>query len=238
MIYNTNNNTNKDQAEIDKFSKLAAHWWNPQGELKTLHDINPLRLSYINTHASIKNKKILDIGCGGGILAESMAKCGAQVTGIDLSEDVLRVAQLHQKNNTNQVNYLLTSAEELARDPAEKFDIVTCLELLEHVPDPISIIKAAAKLVKPNGQLFFSTINRTIKSYLFAIVGAEYLLKMLPKNTHDFAKFIRPSELAEWARQANLTVNDITGITYNPLTKQYQLNKNISVNYLLYLRKI
>ena len=229
---------NKDQTEINKFSKLAAHWWNPQGELKTLHDINPLRLSYINTHASIKNKKILDIGCGGGILAESMAKCGAEVTGIDLSEEVLRVAELHQQNNTTQVNYLLTSVEEFARDHAKEFDIVTCLELLEHVPDPISIVKAAAKLVKPNGQLFFSTINRTIKSYLFAIVGAEYLLKILPKNTHDFAKFIRPSELAEWARQANLTVNDIMGITYNPLTKQYQLNKNISVNYLLYLRNI
>ena len=229
---------NKDQTEINKFSKLAAHWWNPQGELKTLHDINPLRLSYINTHASIKNKKILDIGCGGGILAESMAKCGAEVTGIDLSEEVLRVAELHQQNNTTQVNYLLTSVEEFARDHAKDFDIVTCLELLEHVPDPISIVKAAAKLVKPNGQLFFSTINRTIKSYLFAIVGAEYLLKILPKNTHDFAKFIRPSELAEWARQANLTVNDIMGITYNPLTKQYQLNKNISVNYLLYLRNI
>ncbi|MCC2666153.1 MAG: bifunctional 3-demethylubiquinol 3-O-methyltransferase/2-polyprenyl-6-hydroxyphenol methylase [Gammaproteobacteria bacterium] len=227
---------NRDQTEIAKFAKLAAHWWDPQGALKTLHDINPLRLHYIDTTASLQNKKVLDIGCGGGILAESMAKRGAEVTGIDLSEEVLHVAKLHQQKSHTPVNYFLASAEEFALNHAQEFDIVTCLELLEHVPDPLSILKAATTLVKPGGQLFFSTLNRTIQSYLFAIVGAEYLLKILPKNTHDFAKFIRPSELAEWARQAALTVHDIVGITYNPLTKQYQLSKNISVNYLMYLK--
>lgn len=224
---------NMDKTEIAKFAKLATHWWDPQGELKTLHDINPLRLKYIDEQASLKGKKVLDIGCGGGILAESMEKQGAQVTGIDLGEDMLQAARLHQETSKTQVNYLLTSAEEFAVTHAHEFDVVTCLELLEHVPDPSSIINSAAKLVKPGGQVFFSTVNRNIKSYLFAIVGAEYVLKILPKNTHDFAKFIRPSELAEWARKTGLTVKDIAGITYNPFIKEYKLGKDISVNYLV-----
>lgn len=228
---------NVDKIEIAKFDKLAADWWNPQGKLKTLHDINPLRLTYIDENASLKGKKVLDIGCGGGILAESMEKQGAQVTGIDLGEDALQAARLHQEKSKTHVNYLLTSAEEFAVTHANEFDVVTCLELLEHVPDPTSIINSAAKLVKPGGQVFFSTVNRNIKSYLFAIVGAEYLLKMLPKNTHDFAKFIRPSELAEWARKTGLVVKDIVGMTYNPFTKEYKLSKDVSVNYLIYLQR-
>jgi 2-polyprenyl-6-hydroxyphenyl methylase/3-demethylubiquinone-9 3-methyltransferase len=226
---------NIDQTEIAKFAKLAAHWWDTQGELKTLHDINPLRLGYINFKAPLKDKAVLDIGCGGGILAESMDKSGAHVTAIDMCEDALMAAQQHQQKSGTHVNYLLSSAEEFATQHPAAFDIVTCLELLEHVPDPASIIQAATKLVKPGGQLFFSSINRNAKSYLFAIVGAEYLLKLLPKNTHDFAKFIRPSELAEWARQAGLTVNDITGMTYNIFTKQYKLVPDVAVNYLMHL---
>jgi len=224
---------NRDTTEIAKFAKLATHWWDPQGELKTLHDINPLRLKYIDENAFLKGKKVLDIGCGGGILAESMAKQGAHVTGIDLGEDTLQAARLHQETSQTHVNYLLTSAEELAVTHAHEFDVITCLELLEHVPDPSSIINAAAKLVRPGGQVFFSTVNRNVKSYLFAIVGAEYVLKMLPKNTHDFAKFIRPSELAEWVRKAGLTVKDIAGMTYNPFLKEYKLGKDVSVNYLM-----
>ncbi len=222
-----------DKIEIAKFAKLAAHWWDPQGQLRTLHDINPLRLNYIDEKTSLEGKKVLDIGCGGGILSESMAKQGAHVTGIDLGEEALQAAQAHQEKSNTNVNYLLISAEELAMTHAHAFDVVTCLELLEHVPDPTSIIHAAAKLVKPGGQVFFSTLNRNVKSYLFAIVGAEYLLKMLPKNTHDFAKFIRPSELAEWTRQAGLVVSDITGMSYNPFTKEYSLSRDVSVNYLV-----
>ncbi|MCD6038664.1 MAG: ubiG [Gammaproteobacteria bacterium] len=228
---------NIDKTEIEKFSKLAADWWNPEGEMKTLHGINPLRLKYINEKISLKGKKVLDIGCGGGILSESMQTYGAEVTGIDLSEAALEIAKLHQEKNTTHVNYLLISAEEFATDHPHQFDVITCLELLEHVPDPTSIIHAAAKLVRPGGHLFFSTVNRNIKSYLFAIVGAEYLLKILPKNTHDFAKFIRPSELAEWSRQAGLLVNDITGMSYNPFTKEYKLSSDVSVNYLMYLER-
>ncbi len=228
---------NIDQAEIAKFAKLASHWWNPQGELKTLHDINPLRLQYINEKAPLKGKKVLDLGCGGGILAESMDHCGAMVTGIDLGMDALQAAKFHQEKSNTHVNYLLISAEEFAITHANQFDIVTCLELLEHVPDPSSIIYAAATLVKPGGHVFFSTLNRNIKSYLFAIVGAEYVLKMLPKNTHDFAKFIRPSELAEWARIAALEVSDITGMSYNPFTKEYKLSEDVSINYLMCLTR-
>jgi 2-polyprenyl-6-hydroxyphenyl methylase/3-demethylubiquinone-9 3-methyltransferase len=224
---------NIDKAEITKFTKLAAQWWDPQGELKTLHDINPLRLSYIQEKTCLTGKKVLDIGCGGGLLAEKMQHYGAQVTGIDLSEEALEAAKAHQEKNNTHVDYLLTSAEEFATTHASEFDSITCLELLEHVPDPASLILAAATLVKPGGHVFFSTLNRNIKSYFFAIVGAEYLLKMLPKNTHDFAKFIRPSELTAWARKAGLVVNDITGMSYNPLTKEYTLGKDISVNYLI-----
>jgi 2-polyprenyl-6-hydroxyphenyl methylase/3-demethylubiquinone-9 3-methyltransferase len=228
---------NIDQTEIEKFAKLASHWWNPQGELKTLHDINPLRLQYITEKVSLKDKKVLDIGCGGGILAESMDHCGALVTGIDLGAEALQAAEFHQKTSKTNVSYKLVSAEEFATTHAGQFDVITCLELLEHVPDPLSIIQAAATLLKPGGHVFFSTLNRTVKSYLFAIVGAEYVLKILPKNTHDFSKFIRPSELAEWARQSHLTVNDITGMNYNPLTKECKLSENVSINYLMCLTK-
>lgn len=228
---------NIDQTEIEKFAKLASHWWNPEGELKSLHDINPLRLGYITKQVSLTGKKVLDLGCGGGILSESMDRSGAIVTGIDLGEEALQAARFHQEKSNTHVDYLLISAEEFAATHAGQFDVVTCLELLEHVPDPASIIHAAAKLVKPGGHVFFSTLNRNMKSYLFAIVGAEYVLKMLPKNTHDYAKFIRPSELGEWARQAKLAVKDIVGMTYNPFTKEYKLGDDVSVNYMMCLTK-
>ncbi len=229
--------TNIDPNEIAKFAKLASHWWNPQGELKTLHDINPLRLQYIKDHAPLKGKKVVDMGCGGGILSESMNQCGAEVTGIDLGADALQAAKYHQEKSNTHVDYLLISAEEFAMAHPHEFDVVTCLELLEHVPDPVSIVESAAKLVKPGGYVFFSTLNRNLKSYLFAIVGAEYVLRMLPKNTHDFAKFIRPSELSVWGRKVGLHVNDITGMSYNPLTKEYKLTEDVSVNYLMCLTK-
>lgn len=228
---------NIDQAEIAKFAKLASHWWDPQGELKTLHDINPLRLGYITEQVSLSGKKVLDIGCGGGILAESMDRCGAEVTGIDLGEEALKAARFHQKNSDTHVDYLLISAEEFAATHAGEFDVVTCLELLEHVPDPVSIIQAAASLVKPGGWVFFSTLNRNVKAYLFAIVGAEYVLRMLPKNTHDFAKFIRPSELGEWGRKAGLSVRGMAGLSYNPFTKEYKVGDDVSVNYMMCLTK-
>lgn len=230
-------NLNIDHAEIAKFSELSAHWWDRQGELKTLHEINPLRLNYINSQAPLHGKTVLDVGCGGGILAESMAKLGANVTGIDMSESALNVAKLHQHESGTHVEYFLSTAEQFAKDYENQFDIVTCLEMLEHVPNPLSIIQACARLVKPSGHLFFSTLNRNIKSYFFAIVGAEYILQMLPKNTHDFAKFIRPSELTEWSRNTGLKVVSITGITYNVFTKEYKLSADVSVNYLMHLIK-
>lgn len=228
---------NIDPSEIAKFSQSAAHWWDPVGEFKTLHEINPLRINFINQKVSLTGKKVLDVGCGGGILAESMAKIGAAVTGIDMSEAALNVAKLHQHESEVQIDYRLITAEEIAAEQAEKYDVVTCLEMLEHVPDPSSIINACAKLVKPGGDIFFSTLNRNIKSYLFAILGAEYLLKLLPKNTHDFAKFIRPSELHAWIRNAGLSVVEMIGLGYHPITKQYFLQENISVNYLVHAKK-
>lgn len=231
------NKLNVDSAEIAKFSDLAAHWWDTQGQFKSLHDINPLRLAYIDEKATLAGKTVADIGCGGGILAESMAKLGAKVTGIDMSEAALKVAKLHQLESYTNVNYQLMTAEALAAEQAGQFDIVTCLEMLEHVPDPAAIIRACATLVKPDGQVFFSTLNRNMKAYLFAVVGAEYILKLLPRNTHDFAKFIRPSELAAWSREAGLTVCDMIGLTYNPLTKVYKLTPDVSVNYMVQLRK-
>lgn len=228
---------NIDQAEIAKFAKFASHWWNPKGELKTLHDINPLRLQYITEQVSLSGKKVLDLGCGGGILAESMDHCGAVVTGLDLGEEALQAARFHQQSSGTHVDYLFTSAEEFAETHAGEFDVVTCLEMLEHVPNPASIIQAAARLVKPGGHVFFSTLNRNIKAYLFAIVGAEYVLRMLPKNTHDFAKFIRPSELVEWSRMAGLSVRGMVGLGYNPFTKEYKLGEDVSVNYMMCLVK-
>ncbi len=228
---------NIDTSEIAKFSASAAHWWDTEGEFKTLHDINPLRLNYINKKAPLNGKTVVDIGCGGGILSESMAKLGAHVTGIDMSQAALNVAKLHQLESNVEMEYLLSTAEELASQRPAQYDVVTCLEMLEHVPDPISVIQACAKLVKPDGHVFFSTLNRNLKSYLFAIIGAEYILKLLPHSTHDFAKFIRPSELSEWSRQAGLSVKDMIGIHYNIFTKQFSLNDDVSVNYLVHLNK-
>lgn len=230
--------SNIDHDEIAKFSRLSAQWWDLQGDCKTLHDINPLRVKYILDKTPLKGQTVVDIGCGGGILSEAMAEAGAHVVGIDMSESAIAVAKLHQHESGSSVQYLVETAEQLADEKPGQFDVVTCLELLEHVPDPLSIVRAAATLVKPGGSLFFSTLNRNLKSYLFAIIGAEYVLKMLPKQTHDFAKFIRPSELAEWARKNSLTVQDITGLTYNPLTKEYKLGTDASVNYIMWCKSM
>jgi 2-polyprenyl-6-hydroxyphenyl methylase/3-demethylubiquinone-9 3-methyltransferase len=234
----SNNKSNIDPAEIHKFSEGAAHWWDKEGEFKPLHDLNPIRLDYINQRASLAHKKVLDIGCGGGILTESMAQLGAHVTGIDMSEAALTVAKLHQHESGVNIHYQLITAEKMAEEHPSEYDVVTCLEMLEHVPDPSSVIAACARLVKPGGDVFFSTLNRNMKSYLSAIIGAEYILKLLPKNTHDFAKFIRPSELSEWARKANLTIHHMTGLNYNIFTKKYALTTDVSVNYLIHAKKL
>ena len=225
---------NVDPDEIAKFAQLAARWWDPHSEFKPLHEINPLRLNYINDRVGLKDKSVLDIGCGGGILAESMAAHGARVTGIDLGEAPLAVAKLHLKESGLKVDYRHVSAEDLAREQPEAFDVVTCMEMLEHVPDPASTIAACAKLVKPGGQVFFSTINRNPKSWLFAIVGAEYVLNLLPKGTHEYMKFIKPSELEGWARHAGLTMRELIGMHYNPLTREYRLGRGVDVNYIAY----
>lgn len=225
-------NHNYDQEELSKFAALASHWWDADGELKTLHQINPLRLGYISKIVSLSGKSVIDIGCGGGILAESMSFKGANVTGIDLNKSVIDVAKLHQLESAANVEYLHLSTESIAAERPAQYDVVTCLEMLEHVPDPASIIQACAQLVKPGGHVFFSTLNRNPKSYLFAILGAEYLLKLLPKNTHDYAKFIRPSELGTWVRQAGLSPREIRGISYNPFSQEFKLTDDVSVNYL------
>ncbi|WP_456413744.1 bifunctional 2-polyprenyl-6-hydroxyphenol methylase/3-demethylubiquinol 3-O-methyltransferase UbiG [Thiolapillus sp.] len=230
---------NVDPSEINKFEELASRWWDPNSEFKPLHEINPLRLAYIEQHAgALGGKKVLDVGCGGGILAESMAEKGALVTGIDMGEANLEVARLHLLESGRDVDYRQVPVEELAGEMPAQFDIVTCMEMLEHVPDPSSIVTACATLVKPGGLVFFSTINRNPKSYLFAIIGAEYLLHLLPKGTHDYARFIRPSELSQWVRQADLDIRDISGMTYNPLTRVYKLDpSDVDVNYLLAAQK-
>ena len=228
---------NYDAQELAKFAKLAGHWWDTAGELKTLHQINPLRLSYISQKVNLQGKKVIDIGCGGGILSESLALQGAAVTGIDMNQTVIEVAKLHQLESGTKVEYLHTTAEAIALERPNEYDVITCLEMLEHVPDPFSVIQACAKLAKPGAHLIFSTINRNPKSYLFAILGAEYILKLLPKNTHDYAKFIRPSELAAWARTAQLSPAELQGIAYNPLTQQFRMTNDIAVNYLFYARK-
>jgi 2-polyprenyl-6-hydroxyphenyl methylase/3-demethylubiquinone-9 3-methyltransferase len=232
-----NSNNNIDPVEIAKFTANAAHWWDKEGEYKPLHEINPLRLSYINQIAGLRSKKVIDIGCGGGILSESMATLGATVTGIDMSAAALAVAKLHLYESGAQVDYILTTAEQIAADHPGQYDVVTCLEMLEHVPDPASVIAACARLVKPGGHVFFSTLNRNPKSYLFAIIGAEYILKLLPRHTHDYKKFIRPSELAAWARAQQLQLMTMTGITYNPLMQTYKLTADISVNYLAHYQR-
>lgn len=224
---------NADPLELKKFSDLAHQWWDPTSEFRPLHEINPLRLDWINSHAPLAGKKIVDVGCGGGILAESMAKKGADVTGIDLSEKALKVADLHSLESGVQVRYELIAAEDLAAKEGGSFDIVTCMEMLEHVPDPASIVTACARLAKPGGRIFFSTINRNPKSYLHAVIGAEYVLRLLPKGTHDYAKFITPAELAQFTRDAGLTVDALKGMGFNPFTKIYSLNSDTSVNYLV-----
>ena len=224
---------NADPLEIQKFSELAHRWWDPTSEFRPLHEINPLRLEWINARAQLAGKKVIDIGCGGGILSESMARKGADVTGIDLSEKALKVADLHSLESGVQVRYKHIAAEDMAAQEAGQYDVVTCMEMLEHVPDPGAIVKAAATLVKPGGHVFFSTINRNAKAYLFAVVGAEYLLRMLPKGTHDYAKFITPAELSHFVRLAGLQVDSLKGLSYKPLTKIYALNQDTDVNYMV-----
>ena len=228
---------NFDQAELNKFSDLAHKWWDKTSEFKPLHDINTLRLNYIDKAITLNGKTVLDVGCGGGILSESMADKGAKVTGIDLGEKALKVAQLHSLESGVTVDYKLVSVEELAEKSPASFDVVTCLEMLEHVPDPASVVAACAKLVKPGGHVFFSTINRNPKAYLFAVIGAEYVLNMLPRGTHDYAKFIKPSELASFVRNANLSLQHQIGMSYNPITKYYWLDSNVSVNYMMHTVK-
>ena len=224
---------NADPAELDKFGELAHRWWDPNSEFKPLHDINPLRLDWIDSAVGLRGKRVLDVGCGGGLLSEGMAVRGADVTGIDLSEKALGVARLHLLESGQKVDYRKVAAEQLAAEIPAAFDIVTCLEMLEHVPDPASIVASCARLVKPGGRVFFSTINRNPKAYLFAVIGAEYVLQMLPKGTHDFARFIKPSELARWCKQSGLEPDEVVGMTYNPLTGCYALGRDTSVNYLV-----
>ncbi len=226
---------NIDEQEVSKFNALASRWWDPNSEFKPLHDINPLRLDYIDQRiGDFMGKSVLDVGCGGGILSESMAQRGAKVTGIDMGVAPLNVAKLHLHESGVKVDYQRITVEELAEQHPGQFDVVTCMEMLEHVPDPSSVVTACHQLVKPGGQVFFSTINRNYKAYLFAILGAEYILRLLPKGTHNYAKFIRPAELAEWVRAVNGDLKDISGMSYNPLTKNYSLGEDVSVNFLVH----
>ncbi|MBX3631176.1 MAG: bifunctional 2-polyprenyl-6-hydroxyphenol methylase/3-demethylubiquinol 3-O-methyltransferase UbiG [Nitrosomonas sp.] len=227
---------NADPLELEKFSQLAHRWWDPNSEFKPLHEINPLRMDYIEGLASLQDKVVLDVGCGGGILSEGMATRGAKVTGIDLSDKALKVAKLHLLESGQQVEYRKITTESLAKEQPQHYDIVTCMEMLEHVPDPMSVVRACAKLVKPGGWVFFSTINRNLKSYLFAIIGAEYVLKLLPRGTHEYANFIKPSELARMARNAGLFDEKLIGMTYNPFTKIYALGNDTDVNYIMAYR--
>ena len=227
-------NTNVDPAELEKFSELAHRWWDTNSEFRPLHQINPLRLDWIQGMAPLKDKQVLDVGCGGGILSDAMARAGAHVTGIDLATKSLKVAQLHAlETQTPNVSYREVSAEAMAAEKPASFDVVTCMEMLEHVPDPASVVKACATLVKPGGWVFFSTLNRNPKSFLFAILGAEYVLNLLPKGTHEYAKFIKPSELATDCRAAGLDLQASKGLQYNPITRRYWLDGNTSVNYMI-----
>jgi 2-polyprenyl-6-hydroxyphenyl methylase/3-demethylubiquinone-9 3-methyltransferase len=232
------NTKNVDPNEIRKFEELASRWWDKNSEFKPLHDINPLRANWIDNLAPVAEKKVLDVGCGGGILAEALAQRGAEVTGIDMGDAPLGVANLHQLESGLSIDYQKSTAENFAKEHENAFDVVTCLEMLEHVPDPSSVVAACAKMVKPGGYVFFSTINRNPKAFLLAIIGAEYVLRLLPRGTHEYAKFIRPSELASWSREANLQVNQMTGLLFNPLTKRYRLSDtDMDVNYMISTQK-
>jgi len=237
LIGQPHREANVDPAELQKFASLAHRWWDVNSEFKPLHEINPLRLDYIDGLVGLNGKRVLDVGCGGGILSESMSVKGAAVTGIDLGEKALKVAQLHSLETGVKVDYHLIAVETLAAEAPESYDVVTCMEMLEHVPDPAAVVSACSKLVKPGGSLFFSTINRNPKAYLFAVVGAEYLLNLLPRGTHEYEKFIKPSELSAWSRNAGLTVSSLTGMSYNPLTKYYSLGSDVSVNYMMHTIK-
>ena len=228
---------NVDPGEIEKFEKLAGRWWDPNSEFKPLHDINPLRLDYIDRLMPLAGKRVIDVGCGGGLLTEGMATRGADVSGIDMGKTPLSVARLHQHESGLEIDYQQMTAEQVASEQPGSFDIVTCLEMLEHVPNPAATIAACATLVKDDGRVFFSTINRNPKAYLFAVIGAEYLLHMLPRGTHDYTKFIRPSEMEDWSREAGLQLIDLSGMSYNPLTREYSLGKDVSVNYLACFQK-
>ncbi|MDH3338359.1 MAG: bifunctional 2-polyprenyl-6-hydroxyphenol methylase/3-demethylubiquinol 3-O-methyltransferase UbiG [Gammaproteobacteria bacterium] len=233
----TSGRENVDAAEVAKFDALASRWWDPNGEFRPLHEINPLRLDWIRKYVELDGRRALDVGCGGGILTESMAAAGAHVTGIDMAEGPLQVARLHQIESGAKVEYRQATAEELAAEHAGQFDVVTCLEMLEHVPSPPQVIGSVTELVKPGGHVFFSTINRNPKSFLFAIVGAEYVLRLLPAGTHEYQKFIRPSELESWSRKAGLQLQSSVGLRYNPFTQKYSLGSNVDVNYLMYFRR-
>lgn len=230
-------NNNFDVNELAKFEAIANKWWDKHSEFKPLHDINPLRANYINERAQVNNKKIIDVGCGGGILSEALAQQGALVTGIDMGEAPLAVAKLHLKESKLAIEYVHSTAEDMAKERAAHYDVVCCLEMLEHVPDPASVVKSCYELVKPGGHVFFSTINRNLKAYALAIIGAEYILNLLPRGTHDYDKLIKPSELSKAARDAGLIVKELTGMSYNPLTDSYKLTKNVDVNYLVYCQR-
>lgn len=228
---------NVDASEIRKFEELASRWWDPQSEFAPLHAINPLRTEYINLHSPVNGLRVLDVGCGGGLISEAMARFGAKVTGIDMGEAPLNVAKLHLLESGEDVEYLQITTEELAEQRPGEYDVVTCLEMLEHVPDPASVVAACAKLVKPGGDVYFSTINRNPKAWLFAIVGAEYILNLLPRGTHEYDKLIKPSELSDYARESGLALKDMIGLHYNPLTKHYKLGPGVDVNYMIHTKK-